>query len=209
MKPLGFVFMVTLALGVLSPAAGNAQVGGSDNATVATTVAPAELPRLLRNGGYTIYFRHAATEPNSNESNTAADDDCMRQRNLSAAGREQSRGIGTAIRKLNIPIGRVIAGPLCRTRETARLIFGRTQIDPEVRGGGFGQSDYPGLRALVSAAVPAGINQAIVGHGGQFQKMARTVDELGEGDAAIIKGLGDDKFEIVTLVRGEEWAKLK
>jgi len=42
--------------------------------------------------------------------------------------------VAAAIRALNIPIGTVLAGPLCRTLETAHLIFGRTEPSPDVRG---------------------------------------------------------------------------
>ena len=82
---------------------------------------PAETLKLLRSGGYTIYFRHAATERNPNETGAPANEDCAHQRNLSAGGREQARRIGAAVRALKIPVSRVLAGPLCRTMETAHL----------------------------------------------------------------------------------------
>ena len=51
--------------------------------------------------------------------------DCARQRNLNAEGRRQARAIGTALRRLDIPVGEVVTSPYCRTRDTARLAFGR------------------------------------------------------------------------------------
>jgi phosphohistidine phosphatase SixA len=62
-------------------------------------------------------------------------EDGARQRNLTDAGRADARAIGAAIRALGIPIGRVLASPFCRTRETAELIFGRATVSNAVRGG--------------------------------------------------------------------------
>ena len=169
---------------------------------------PAEALKLLRSGGYTIYFRHAATEQNPNETSTAANDDCAHQRNLSAGGREQARRIGAAMRALTIPVDEVLAGPLCRTMETARLIFGRSRSEPDVRGGGLGQPDYPGLRRLVAQVPPAGSNNAIVGHGHQFQAVAGANAELAEGEAAIVKADGKGGFKIVARIANDEWSRL-
>ncbi len=170
---------------------------------------PAEALKLLRSGGYTIYFRHAATEQNPNETSAAANDDCAHQRNLSADGREQARRIGAAVRALEIPVGQVLAGPLCRTMDTARLIFGRSQSEPDVRGGGLGQPDYPGLRRLVAQVPPAGSNNAIVGHGHQFQAVAGSNAELAEGEAAIVKADGKGGFKIVARIASDAWSRLR
>jgi hypothetical protein len=169
---------------------------------------PADVLKSLRAGGYTIYFRHAATEPNPNETGTPANDDCAHQRNLSERGREQARGIGAAVRRLDIPVDQVLAGPLCRTMETARLIFGRSRSEPDVRGGGLGQPDYPGLRRHVAQVPPAGSNNAIVGHGHQFQVVAGSNAELAEGEAAIVKADGKGGFKIVARIASEEWSRL-
>jgi phosphohistidine phosphatase SixA len=170
---------------------------------------PAEALKLLRSGGYTIYFRHAATEQNPNETSAAANDDCAHQRNLSADGREQARRIGAAVRALEIPVSQVLAGPLCRTMDTARLIFGRSQSEPDVRGGGLGQPDYRGLRRLVAQVPPAGSNNAIVGHGHQFQAVAGSNSELAEGEAAIVKADGKGGFKIVARIASGEWSGLR
>src|SRR5918992_1485576 len=80
----------------------------------------------LRRGGYVLALRHAATD--FSMSDTTRDlRDCSRQRNLSAEGRRQARSIGSAFRRLGIPVGVVLASPYCRTRETARLAFGRAR----------------------------------------------------------------------------------
>lgn len=208
MRSVAFLLIAALASAVLGSATAEAQVNGS-GAVAGIKPVPAELLGLLRAGGYTIHFRHAATASNPNETSTPSDEDCSKQRNLSVQGREQARVIGIAIRELNMPIGSVLAGPLCRTMETARLIFGHAKSDPDVRGGGLDQPDYAGLRKLISTPVPVETNQAIIGHGHQFQFVSRMSSELEEGEAAIIKGSGDGRFDIIARIRSDEWAKLK
>ena len=54
-------------------------------------------------------------------------DDCTTQRNLTEAGREESRRIGAAFKARAIPVGRVLSSPWCRCLETARLAFGSAE----------------------------------------------------------------------------------
>src|SRR5687768_7239726 len=81
----------------------------------------APLVAALRKGGYTLYFRHTATDFSQNDSAMTRYDDCASQRNLTELGRQQARAIGDAVRALELPIGDVLASPFCRTVETGRL----------------------------------------------------------------------------------------
>jgi phosphohistidine phosphatase SixA len=57
--------------------------------------------------------------------------DCTTQRNLDAAGRDQARRIGDAIRAAGVAVGAVLASEWCRTMETAELAFpGRVVAEP-------------------------------------------------------------------------------
>ena len=49
-------------------------------------------------------------------------DDCATQRNLSEAGREQARAIGSRLRAERIPVDQVLTSAWCRCRETAELL---------------------------------------------------------------------------------------
>jgi hypothetical protein len=49
---------------------------------------------------------------------------------------QNSRAIGEAIRALDVPIGPVLASPLCRTVETAVLAFGFAEKSMATRDGG-------------------------------------------------------------------------
>ena len=77
------------------------------------------LVEALRGGGYTLYFRHAATDWSLQDEVREAGDwtscDPSRMRQLSDAGRATARAVGKAIRALHIPVGKVLASPYCRT----------------------------------------------------------------------------------------------
>lgn len=78
------------------------------------------LVRALRDGGYNIYFRHAATDWGSSDHVEAAGDwtscDPGRMRQLSEEGRVAARRIGAAIRALAIPVGRVLSSEYAARR---------------------------------------------------------------------------------------------
>ncbi len=179
----------------------------------------AQLLTALQTGGYSIYFRHSITNPNAVEnfdvtySKACLEDGecgpCEEQRTLIDEGRDQARKIGAYIQELKIPIGQVLASPLCRTMETGTLIFGRAEPSVDVRDGGFGPTSHPRLKKILSAAIPSGANQGISGHSGQFQIVAGDAYHLEEGEAAIIKGFGNGNFKIVARIRDQDWAALK
>lgn len=85
---------------------------------------PAELLAALQRGGYALLVRHAQTEPGIGDPPGMRLDDCGTQRNLSAAGREQARAIGAAVRSRAIPVAAVRSSQWCRCLDTARLAFG-------------------------------------------------------------------------------------
>lgn len=163
----------------------------------------------LRKGGYVLYFRHTATDFSQNDKASRGFDDCANQRNLIERGRADARAIGAAIRAYKIPIGTVLASPLCRTMETGRLIFGQAEPSLSVRAQRVaqpGDDRFGPLRKLFSATLPQGKNLAIVSHGNPFYGTAGP-PYLAEGEAAVIRGLGND-FEVIGRIRPEGWAAL-
>jgi phosphohistidine phosphatase SixA len=170
-------------------------------------LAPAALVRELRKGGYVLYFRHAATDFSQSDAKSRGPTDCANQRNLTDKGRDEARAIGRAFAELGIPVGQVLASPMCRTDETAKLIFGKAEPAPAVRGDpDFPAADprrYETLRKLLTALVPAGTNLAISGHGNPFYSVAGP-PRLQEGEMAVIKSAGSD-FEVVAKVPPRAW----
>jgi phosphohistidine phosphatase SixA len=169
----------------------------------------ADLLAALRGGGYIIYFRHADTDWSQKDKPGMNFEDCTVQRNLADKGREHSRQIGAAIRALEIPIGTVLASPLCRTVETAVLAFGRADKAMAVverRGAAGTPERYAALRTLLSAPVAAGANTVVVGHAYPYYSLVGG-QYLEEGEADVVRPRGSD-FEVVARVGLKQWRAL-
>jgi phosphohistidine phosphatase SixA len=172
-------------------------------------LAPAELLSALRRGGYVLYFRHAATDFSQNDERMKSYEDCADQRNLVDNGRADARAAGAAIRRLGIPVERVLASPFCRTVETAQLLFGKAEKMQEVRGGPAvppGSERYASLRKILATPVRPGTNLVVVSHGNPFYSVAGP-PYLAEGEAAVLRPLGGD-FQVVARVRIDGWEAL-
>jgi broad specificity phosphatase PhoE len=160
----------------------------------------------LREGGYVVTFRHAATDSGLDTTDDLGD--CSRQRNLDSAGRRQSREIGRAFERLGIAVGQVMASPFCRTRDTARLAFGRVRPTRALLSVEFFASPREGrregLRRLLRAEPREGANTVLVTHGSAI------LDALGEepeeGGAVIVEpGRGKRGYAVVATVPVDHW----
>jgi broad specificity phosphatase PhoE len=163
----------------------------------------------LRRGGFVVALRHAATD------STAVDmtgnlRDCSRQRNLNAEGRRQARAIGRAFRQREMPVGRVLASPFCRTRDTARLAFGRLRpsralLSADFFGGGAAAArQRSGLRRLLATPPADGTNTVLVSHEAAID--AATGVTVDEGESVIVgPARGRPGFRVVTTVEADEW----
>ncbi|MDH5537108.1 MAG: histidine phosphatase family protein, partial [Betaproteobacteria bacterium] len=78
------------------------------------TAAPDTVWEKLRAGGYTVLIRHATTVPGLGDPPDFRLGDCATQRNLSDAGREESRRIGDRFRAENVPVAEVLSSRWCR-----------------------------------------------------------------------------------------------
>lgn len=187
------------------PAASAPQSGGS----AVRAIADAELLARLRAGGLVIYFRHTATDFSRDDRAMADYDDCAQQRPLSPKGQADARAIGAQFKRLKIPVGQVLASPYCRTREVAQLMFGRYERSDAVRGGPAeaGGERYAALKALFASPVPGGLNRVISSHGNPFRAVAGP-PYMAEGEAAVIRPLGQASWEIVARLPVEGWERL-
>lgn len=124
----------------------------------------------LRGGGLVLFFRHADTRGMPCD-RTFRIGDRDGQRNLSAAGREQSRRIGRALEAAGIPLARpILAGPVFRARDTAEIAFGADPVTvtddllADDYAGGRLDTVLAGHRRLFAEEPPPGANRALVGH---------------------------------------------
>ena len=171
----------------------------------------------LRRGGYTIYFRHAATDWSQEDHVTAKGDwtscDPGRMRQLSDEGRAVARRIGEAFQRLKIPVGRVLSSEYCRTRETALLMdIGPVQPTREIMNmrvvemvGGAEAVIQRAKQHLGRPPIP-GTNTVIVAHGNLMR--AATGEYTDEAGAGVFEPLGAGRFQLVALLAPENWELL-
>jgi broad specificity phosphatase PhoE len=175
------------------------------------------LVAALRRGGYNIYFRHAPTDWSQNDQVTTEGDwtscDPARMRQLSAEGRAIAKQIGAAIRRLDIPVGRVLASEYCRTRETAQLMeLGPVNTTREIINMrvaelvGGREAVIDRARRALATPPQAGTNTVMVAHGNLMR--AATGAYGGEASAGIFLPQGDGNVQLVTQLAPEDWDRL-
>ena len=169
-----------------------------------------QLINELKKGGYVIYFRHGDTS-NTGEKDVEDKDlgNCAIQRNLSDEGRVQTKAIGAAFRKLQIPISQVYASPYCRCVDTAKNIFGKVQkssalhfaihLDNAQRGNATTQ-----LLGLLGTRPQPGTNTALISHTANLQE-AVGIWPKPEGVAHIFKPDDGGQFSYVGVMPPEAW----
>jgi virginiamycin B lyase len=170
-----------------------------------------KLVNALQRGGYVVYFRHAATDFSQTDTNTKNLADCTKQRNLIPEGRDDATAIGKAFRTLRIPVGQVLASKYCRTRQTARLAFGRVRTSDDITSIASVSDEeqerrLDALRRLLATAPRAGTNTVLVAHLFNIQGAADV--SLEEGEAAVFEPLGNRRFRLVAKVRPRKWTSL-
>lgn len=181
--------------------------------------AAASLVAALRDGGYTIYFRHAATDWRNHDRVEKAGDwtscDPNRMRQLSERGRETARQLGQAIRALGIPVGRVLSSEYCRAAETARLMnLGPVETTRDImnmRAAAFvggREAVIRRARAVFSRKPLAGTNVVIVGHGNLMRTAtAAYAVEGGSGIYAATPG-SEPGFRLIAQLAPDDWMDL-
>lgn len=88
--------------------------------------------QALRSGGHALLLRHALA-PGTGDPPSFVLTDCATQRNLSAAGRDQARRLGSAIRAAGVRVDRLLSSRWCRALETARLMdLGAVEAFPPI-----------------------------------------------------------------------------
>jgi phosphohistidine phosphatase SixA len=207
--------LIVVVLAALAATAGCGTDGddaaGERQSEAATERASGPPVERLRRGGYVVALRHAATDPTATDM-TGDLSDCSRQRNLNAAGRRQARAIGRAFRELGIPVGRVLASPFCRTRDTARLAFGRVRPSRALLSADFFASDATarqraGLRRLLATPPGEGTNTVLVSHEAAIDAAAGVT--VAEGESVIVAPRrGGRPFRVVSTVEAAAWERV-
>ena len=123
----------------------------------------------LIKGGFVIYLRHHETERNQEDTDKKNLKNCKTQRNLSERGRQGSREIGQAFRKLGIKVSKVLSSPYCRCVDTAKIAFDKVEINNDLHFS-IGESKKErtrrsaSLNQMLRTPPPNGTNTVIVSH---------------------------------------------
>ncbi|MFL1461867.1 hypothetical protein ACI6QG_06670 [Roseococcus sp. DSY-14] len=134
--------------------------------------APEAAPLLarLRQGGVTLFFRHADTRGEPCDRSFRVGDRAG-QRNISPEGVAQSRAIGARLAALGVAVERpVLAGPVFRARDTAEAMFGAeaVQVTDSLLADDFSGPRLDWVlaehRRLFAQTVPPGRVRVLVGH---------------------------------------------
>lgn len=180
-------------------------------------IKPKKLLNNLRNGGYVIYFRHAQTfKDYADQADPNLDlTDCSTQRKLSFKGIQDARDIGQVFTNKKIPIGKIITSQYCRSWKTANYAFGRVD-QKDSRLNFLPYEDYTSdhvdlmiknVTPILSKRPKEGKNTIIVGHDDIFESATGIYPDP-QGIAYIIKPLEKGKFQLISNILPQEWAKL-
>lgn len=173
-----------------------------------TLLKPSE---VLGKGGYVLFLRHGKTNAAERDTFPVDFDDCKTQRNLSAEGRVQAEAIGRHFRAYPKIIDKILVSPYCRTRETAKLAFGRFDAASELA---YSFPDAPPDKARKAAWLngqlgevpPPGKVTVIVSHTTNLQDAARSWPSE-EGDALVFKPEGHGRWNMVGKISAQEWQR--
>ncbi len=166
------------------------------------------LVAALREGGHVLYLRHTETTAEGTD-DPADPGDCASQRALTERGRQDARELGEALRALDVPVGRVLHSPYCRTVETAVLAFGDA-TDPELAllapaGDGTGDDGTADrLRELLDEPPDDG-NTVLVGHLTNLRLVREASPEEG---GTVVYRPQDDRSVLVGEVGPQGWQRL-
>lgn len=177
----------------------------------------------LQNGRLAIVFRHGQTtplvkrNPVSGEETLAGSDqeksegyyNCDLQRNLDNEGRQMLRQTANAIRQTGIYVSEVFASPMCRTRESAWILFGKVTPSDALIG------DPTAERNKLVASLPddGGI-RVLVTHSYVIRDLIATPsqpirrEDMPMGTGFVIRPDRDGGYEVLARLTTDDWNRL-
>jgi phosphohistidine phosphatase SixA len=171
------------------------------------------LAAALRDGGFVIVMRHANSPRLPPDAASANPDNTRQERQLDEAGRRDAVAMGTALRRLQIPVNEVLSSPTYRALETARLLeVSAARPADELGNEGMAattEARTAWLRRQVSQRTPAGQNRLLITHGpniaAAFPEQSAGMEE---GEALIFDPRGMNGPVMIQRMRIGDWAGL-
>ena len=170
--------------------------------------------KALRQGGYVIVMRHAASPRQVPDKQAANADNVNLERQLDEAGRVSAVAMGNALRDLKIPVGSVFTSPTYRALETVRLAKLPTSSPvPELGDGGQSMQGGAGAQsAWLQKKVtefPTGTITVLVTHMPNIAGAFPAVGAVADGEALVFGPDGKGGATVVARVKIEDWPRMK
>jgi broad specificity phosphatase PhoE len=146
--------------------------------------------RAVAAGGCAVLLRHAQTVSGIGDPPGFRLDDCSTQRNLSEAGRAESRRFGDEFRRRGVAVDEVLSSRWCRRIDTAQLAFPQHEVrvfeplNSFFADGSTRQAQTDALRDYLGRR-PAARRIVMVTH--QVNISALTGQGVGMGEAVVVR----------------------
>ncbi len=179
----------------------------------AQTVDVKALAETLKQGGYVIVLRHAATNRDQADTDPLHLENVAAQRLLNEAGKELATQVGEAFKTLGIPLGKVYSSMFNRAEETAKLISSSEVIPtPDFSEGGLvvtpieNDRRAEALRTMVATPPEDGTNTLIITHKPNIiDAFGKDWFDVKEGEASIFQIDSSGKAILVARVQAGDW----
>jgi phosphohistidine phosphatase SixA len=181
----------------------------------AQTLSGRALVDALRQGGYVLVMRHTSSPREAPGQASANPDNVRLERQLDDTGRKTATAMGDALRRLKIPVSRVLTSPTYRALETVRLAqLPNPRIQTELGDGGesmggvtAAQSGWLQKQALER---PPGGNVILVTH---LPNMAAAFPQetsaLADGETLVFHTDGTGGRTLVARIKIEQWPTMQ
>jgi phosphohistidine phosphatase SixA len=189
-------------------------VAGSDvqpSRAQTTATSPTALVQGLRQGGYVVIMRHAASPQAPPSPELANKDNTTRERQLDEAGRRTATAMGEAIKAKGVPVGEVLSSPTYRALETARLAgFTGVKAAPELGEGranmqAISQAAATWLRRQATTAPAPETNNFLITHFPNIRAGFPDQANLGDGEALVFRPDGSNEPRLIGRLPITSW----
>jgi phosphohistidine phosphatase SixA len=175
------------------------------SATLAQTLAGADLATALQGGGYVLVIRNAQSPEEVPAERDRAPANLHGEREINSHGQGQMAVIGYAFRQLEVPVTLTLTSPAYRSRQSGNYLgFGKQTVVAELAE----DADASWLAQRVAEAPPPGQNIVVVGHGSLIGKaLGHDAMDIGEAETLIYRPRNGGAERVARLTI-QDWAKL-
>lgn len=168
----------------------------------------------LRSGGYVLYVRHGAVLPATLDQRGPGTwwQDCTKTQRLAPEAQPRARAIGEALQRLRIPIQEMLTSEFCRAYDTGIHLGTIAPVRTPALNDPGTFSDTPelarhlaGIQELLSRATAVKANRVLIGHTLPANAIHPALSFLQEGQTAIFKAEGNNRFHFVTMLTPGQW----